>query len=212
MIMKKNKEQKTGIATRRAKDLLEFHKDMLERPNRSFYPARGEGYYLEQTINEWNEEDYVKMGYTLDKRFLTKSYNFELITTMNNIYFPDSFNLKIKFTGFPKIEAAYFKSVKSENVKTNSVYENIYNEDQALMDKLFRIARTVDIVHIKLIYNMDYQQMRIKISPYAGALLQLTFPPLFMKLPLKQEEVDALWEAMVLLRKHTSKELSKNNF
>lgn len=160
---------------------------------------RDEGYYLESDINPKNSDDYVKIGYSLSKKFLTRTYNFEIKTVFLGVDFRDSFDLKLKFSGFPKIEVVYFGSKKK-----NEEYVRLYN-DSGLIEKLKNIARKVDIGYITISFNKHAQRLDITVSPIAGAFLWVVFPPIFQKIALKQEEIDALWEAMIAIRKHTEK-------
>lgn len=197
--MGKKKVASSGIATKRVRDLLDYHIDMLTKPNRKFYMLRDEGYYLESDINPKNSDDYVKIGYSLSKKFLTRTYNFEIKTVFLGVDFRDSFDLKLKFSGFPKIEVVYFGSKKK-----NEEYVRLYN-DSGLIEKLKNIARKVDIGYITISFNKHAQRLDITVSPIAGAFLWVVFPPIFQKIALKQEEIDALWEAMIAIRKHTEK-------
>ena len=205
-MFKNDKKVNSGLATKRVKDLLDEHIRMLTRKNRTFQVIRDEGYYLDQPINPDNPEDYVKIGYILQKKFLTRTFCLEFRTAIKDVYFPEEFKLKLNFRGFPQIERVYFKG-KKESEK----YEKYFN-DTGLLEKLKRIALIVDIDFVTIEYNRSLAALIIRVAPIPGGVIWIVFPPLYYKMPLKQIEIDALWDAMLLLRKFAMKKAGDNNW
>lgn len=205
-MFKNKKSVSSGRATTKIKDQLEKHILMISKPNRTFQIRRDEGFYLEQDINPKNSEDYVKIGYLLQKKFISRSFNMELRTIINDVYLPENFTLKLKFTGFTKIEAAYFQGKKeSKN------YEAFFNEP-ILLERLEKIAKIIDIEFILIEYNKSLNAFIIRVAPIPGSIIWIVFPPLYFKMPLKHEEMNALWETLIILRKFTMKLIRKNNW
>ncbi len=184
----------SGIADKRVRDLLEYHIDLLSRKNRSFNKnTLEEAYYLKE-LPHAEEDDYLRVGYSLKKKLLTRTFNFEIVTTLNEIYFKNPFILTMKFTGFPDIQAAYFKGKKGE-----SSYEAIFN-DKKLVDRIIDNARKVDIGYVRVEYQDKAGKLIIKVCPYAGAFLWILVPPILQKIPLNKKELDALWSITMDLR------------
>ncbi|MDO4177418.1 MAG: hypothetical protein Q4D99_08130 [Bacillota bacterium] len=204
--MFKKKNATSGQATKRVKDLLEMHVHLLTKPNRTFSNLRNEGFFLDQPINPKNPDDYAKLGYILQKKFISRSFNLELQTTINNVDIPENFLLKLKFAGFPKIEVTYFKGDKQ-----SAKYEKYFN-DPKLLARLEKVAKTVDVEFIIVEYNRSLNAFKIRVAPIPGSVLWIVFPPLYFKMPLKKEEITALWDALIMLRKYTMKLIEANNW
>lgn len=205
-MLKKEKKANSGMATKRLKDLLDDHIQMLTGKNRTFQVMRDEGYYLEQRINPDNPDDTVKIGYTMQKKLLTRSFCLEFRTVVNDIHFSENFLLKLNFAGFPHTNTVFFKG-KKESEK----YAESFNKPQ-LLEKLKRTAGMVDIDFITIEYSKSRAAFTIRISPIPGGAIWIVFPPVFFKMKLKQEEIDALWRIMIDLRKHIETCIVENNW
>lgn len=195
----RKKKVTSGPATKRVKDLLDDHIRMLTKKNRTFTNIRDEGYYLDQVVNPDNEDDYIKIGYTMQKKFISRTFCLEFRTTVNGVYLPKDFSLKLNFKGFPHIESAYFKGKKG-----SEKYEEAFN-DNGLLSRLKKVAEIIDIDFILIEYNKSLGAFIIRISPIPGGIIWIVFPPLYYKMKLKQEEIDALWRGLITLRKYTMK-------
>lgn len=205
-MFRKNRTNNSGIATKRVKDLLDEHVRMLTKKNRTFQNIRDEGYYLEQNIDANCKDDYVKIGYTVQKKFLSRTFCLEFRTTVSGVHFQENFTLKLSFRGFPKINNVYFKG-KKEGEK----YAGYFN-DPELLDRLKNIAKTIDLDFITIEYNKSLAAFVIRVAPIPGGVIWIVFPPLYYKMRLKQDEIDALWYALVVLRKHTVKLINKEKW
>ncbi len=194
--MGKGKIARAASGEKRAQDLLAYHKSLLENNERTFYEGKEMCYFLQQSMNS-GEEEYTKIGYVQGKKLLSRTYNLELETVVHNMEFPEDFELKIKFTGFPLIQAAYFKAKNKKGHK----YENIFN-NEALLSEIMRCAAKVDLEYLELQYKERNGVMTVKVSPYAGALLRLIFPPVFFKIPLNAEEIQCVWRILTAVRKY----------
>jgi len=185
---------RAAFGEKRAHDLLAYHKSLLENEDRTFYEGKELCFFLQHGSNP-DEEEYTKIGYVQGKKLLSRTYNMEIETVVHNMKFPEDFELKIKFTGFPLIQAAYFKAKNKEHRK----YEELFN-NEILISEIMKYAAKVDLAYLKLQYNEHNSVMTIKAAPYAGALLRLIFPPIFFKIPLKEEEMNAVWEILMVVR------------
>lgn len=206
ILMFKKTHASSGQATKRVKDLLEFHIQLLTKSNRTFTNLRNEGFYLDQQINSKNPDDYIKIGYLLQKKFISRSFNLELQTLINNVDLPEDFLLKLKFTGFPRIETAYFNGNKM-----SGKYECYFN-DSKLLDKLKKAAQIVDLEFIIVEYNKSLNAIKIRVAPIPGSVLWIVFPPLYFKMPLKKEEINILWDILIALRRYTVKLIQVNDW
>lgn len=202
----KDKTNNSGIATKRVKDLLDEHISMLTKKNRTFQNIRDEGYYLEQDIDPDNKDDYVKIGYTMQKKFLSRTFCLEFRTAVSGVYFEENFTLRLSFRGFTDISSVYFKG-KKEGEK----YADYFN-DLDLLNKLKNIAKTIDLDFITIDYNKSLAAFIIRVAPIPGGVIWIVFPPLYYKMRLKQDEIDALWCALMALRKHTVKLISREQW
>ena len=193
------REKGKSVADKRVRELLDFHIGLLGSKKNKLYPVDTEmAYYLEEVPWE-REDDYFRMGYKMRKRFIMRTFDFILTTTVNEVEFGGSFELKLKFTGFPNIQTAYFKGGKGKEK-----YEKYFN-DEKLLKTLKKYAQLVDIGYILVEYNERAERLTIKVCPYPGAYMWIMFPPVFYKIPLKEEEVKALYDLTMELRKYVCK-------
>ncbi|MDO4869979.1 MAG: hypothetical protein Q4A65_06850 [Bacillota bacterium] len=193
------KEKGKTVADKRVRELLDFHVGMLgSKKNKLEFDEREKAYYLKDV--PWSaEDDYFRIGYNMRKRFISRTFDLVFSTTINDVDFNGSFDLRLKFTGFPNVKTAYFKAGKGKQK-----YEKYFN-DEKLLATLRKYASIVDIGYIVIEYNEPAGRLKIKVCPYPGAYLWIIFPPVFYKIPLKDGEMEALWNATMELRKFVCK-------
>ena len=193
------KEKGKSVADKRVRELLDFHMKLLGNRNRKFSPAGMEmAYYLDDVPWE-REDDYFRIGYKMRKKFLMRTFDFILTTTVNEVEFEGSFELKLRFTGFPNIQTAYFKGGKGQGK-----YEQYFN-DEKLLNTLKKYAKIVDVGYIIVEYNAASERLTIRVCPYPGAYMWIVFPPVFYKIPLNEEEIAALYDLTMELRRFACK-------
>lgn len=190
----------SGNVTKRAVRALGNHMDILIGAGK-YFEKIDDNYY--KYFDE-ESQDYMKVSYNIVKKFISRTFNMEFTTVMQNVDFDFSFTLKLKYHGFPHISDAYFAGKKDEKYKE---VECIFN-DEKLMKKLVKLASQVDLAYFKIEYISIAQKLKITICPYAGSYLWVVFPPVFYSLQLKEEEMNVLYEMGTLIRDYVSESLS----
>jgi hypothetical protein len=178
--------------TRRADRLMKYHIEMLNQMGSSF-EIDGEGYLS----YEPGSEDYLRVGYSKNKKLLSRTFNLEIKQVIKNIEFDDSFKIKLRFQGMKEITGARFVSEKAKGMASG--YEDLFN-DSAFLEKIWRLAKEVEMAYIKIEYIKRNNQLEIRICPYAGTFLWVVVPPIFYDMKLKQPEMVSLMKMIGVMK------------
>jgi hypothetical protein len=168
---------------RRAARLMSFHIGRLEALGKPF-ERDGEAYY--QYVP--GSKDYLRIGYTKTKKFLSRTFNLEIKYVLNDIAFDDSFKIKLRFQGFKEINGARFVPDRG-----SKGYEAFFN-DPGFLETLWRKAKEVELAYVVVEYFKSQNKLEIRICPYAGAFLWVVVPPVFYDMKLRDNELVALMD------------------
>lgn len=180
--------------TKRADRLMNYHIEILNQMGNRF-ERDGENFYS----YDCNGEDYLRVGYNKSKKLLSRTFNLEIKQIINNIEFADSFRLKLRFQGFKEINGARFVSEKGKNL--TSGYEDLFN-NEALLEKIWKLAKQVEIAYVKIEYLKSINRFEILVCPYAGAFLWVVVPPVFYDMKLKKQELESLLEMVQVMKEY----------
>jgi len=189
--------------TRRADRLMNYHVEMLNQMGKKF-ERDGESFYSYDS----NGEDYLRIGYNKTKKMLSRTFNLEIKQVINNIEFDDSFKIKLRFQGFKEINGAKFVSEKSKGMESG--YEDLFNNG-VLLEKIWKLAKEVEMAYIKIEYIKRSNQLEIRICPYAGAFLWVVVPPVFYDMKLKQQELVSLMKMIGVIKSYVLKMIEKED-
>ncbi len=170
--------------TRRADRLMNYHVELLNKQGNDFQ-RDGECFYSYDP----DSEDYLRVGYNKTKKLLSRTFNLEIKQVIKNIEFEDSFKIKLRFQGLKEINGAKFVAERGKDTKGG--YEDFFN-NPALLEKIWKLAKQVEMAYVKIEYIKRNSQLEIRISPYAGAFLWVVVPPVFYDMKLKQPELEIL--------------------
>lgn len=170
--------------TRRADRLMNYHVELLNKQGNNFQ-RDGEYFYSYDP----ESEDYLRIGYNKSKKLLSRTFNLEIKQVIKNIEFEDSFKIKLRFQGLKEITGAKFVAEKGKDTKDG--YEDFFN-NPALLEKIWKLAKQVEMAYVKIEYLKKINQLEIRISPYAGAFLWVVVPPVFYDMKLREPELATL--------------------
>lgn len=177
---------------KRAGRLMDYHIEILNQLGNRF-ERDGESYFCYDP----KSQDYLRVGYNKNKKFLSRTFNLEIKQVIRDIAFEDSFKLKLRFQGFKEINGARFVSEKEKGLSQG--YESLFNNN-ALLEKIWRLAKEVELAYVKIEYIKKINQLEIRVCPYAGAFLWVVVPPVFYDMKLKQQELDNLMKLVGVLK------------
>jgi hypothetical protein len=180
--------------TRRADRLMKYHIDILNGMGNNFQ-LDGEGFFSYDP----KSENYIRIGYSKTKKMLSRTFNMEIKQVIKNIEFDDSFKIKLRFQGFKEINGARFISEKGKEL--TSGYEDLFN-NSGLLEKIWKLAREVEMAYVKIEYIKRSNQLEIRICPYAGAFLWVMVPPVFYDMKLRQPELASLMKIIGVLKEY----------
>jgi len=178
--------------TRRADRLMNYHVEILNKLGNDFQ-RDGEYFYNYDP----DSEDYLRVGYNKTKKMLSRTFNLEIKQVIKNIEFDDSFKIKLRFKGLKEINGATFVVERTNN--TISGYEDLFN-DRAFLEKIWKLAKQIEMAYVKIEYIKRSSQLEIRISPYAGAFLWVVVPPVFYDMKLKQPELETLMKMIGVMK------------
>jgi hypothetical protein len=193
-------QHNTGKATIRANRLLDYHIRMLTNKGINF-KKDDVNYYLYSS----ESDDYIKIGYNKSKKLLSRTYNLEFISVINNIDFTKDFKVKLQFKGMKQIVGAKFVGSKDQKG-----YADFFN-DEKLLDKVWNMARKIELAYVTIEYKRKTSKLEITVSPYPGAFLWVIFPPVFYDLKLKENEILILFNIIETLTEYVNVNLLPND-
>jgi hypothetical protein len=180
--------------TRRADRLMNYHIAMLNQMGNNF-ERDGESFFCYAP----DGEDYLRVGYQKNKKFLSRTFNLEIKQVLKNIEFEQSFKIKLRFQGFKEINGARFVSENGKGFASG--YEELFN-NPAFLETIWKLAKEVEMAYVKIEYNKKISQLDIRICPYAGAFLWVVVPPIFYDMKLRQPELDSLMKMIGVMKEY----------
>lgn len=151
----------------------------------------GGAYY----IHNDDTDDYIRFGYDVSNKFLTKLYGMSVKIVSHNIVLGADFEAMCIFTGAFRMEGVYFKRLKGDMAAVDRL-----NSQAALMNRIFLAAKKFDIESIRIKYCREGGILEVKIKPYAGAFVWIKFPPVTRKIPLQNDELEEIYHLTIFIQ------------